>query len=86
METGGIVVIVQEEQVRMELFPERDGNFCTRHSLLSSLELVSEWSSSLKGMETIAGALLTNSSQKVRMELFPERDGNFQRFVHTLLW
>ena len=61
----------------MELFPERDGNV-EGHSTLARINLyLSEWSSSLKGMETISRIPRTSGIHSfVRMELFPERDGN----------
>ena len=42
-----------------------------------SLRLLSEWRSSLKGMETVSN-FVSGSIQfiAVRMEVFPERDGN----------
>ena len=81
METLGYVQAVDSTfQVRMEVFPERDGNvhFVRERFRLRS-HTKSEWRSSLKGMET-------NSAQNdafcgfcmVRMEVFPERDGNFR--------
>ena len=63
--------------VRMEHFPERDGNRCSRNSLRSDSEILSEWSTSLKGMETVFIALdCLAICLNVRMEVFPERDGN----------
>ena len=60
----------------MELFPERDGNQ-GRLCFLTFLYHESEWSSSLKGMETLTQVVMTTSNYHiVRMELFPERDGN----------
>ena len=70
-------------QVRMELFPERDGNGEISPANNKQFFNLSEWSSSLKGMET--ASIITSNRDAfniVRMELFPERDGNFL----FLLW
>ena len=71
------------EMVRMEVFPERDGNWQTLYWYLPATLSLSEWRSSLKGMET--AALYTGpkrSDALVRMEVFPERDGNFSIFLN----
>ena len=62
----------------MEVFPERDGNAYPVAPVCHATVEMSEWRSSLKGMET-DGSKLWNFSVfvSVRMEVFPERDGNF---------
>ena len=40
--------------VRMEVFPERDGNMVDCEGLRFLVYLLSEWRSSLKGMETLS--------------------------------
>ena len=71
----------------MELFPERDGNRSCASSLCDLAHRLSEWSSSLKGMETQGEVQLpAKKPYFVRMELFPERDGNSltgSRSAHT---
>ena len=63
----------------MELFPERDGNGDQIFVLLGRDDNTSEWSSSLKGMETSQGRREAKPNTVfVRMELFPERDGNLR--------
>ena len=68
----------EELNVRMELFPERDGN-STCNSFALIFMSASEWSSSLKGMETKPISYKDpHVLPVVRMELFPERDGNLR--------
>ena len=43
----------REIAVRMEVFPERDGNFMITRVRKLALSILSEWRSSLKGMETL---------------------------------
>ena len=67
--------------VRMEVFPERDGNLCFRFKGVELQCLGSEWRSSLKGMETCyCNYYYTPRIWYVRMEVFPERDGNLKPF------
>ena len=63
--------------VRIEVFPERDGNLQLDAVCVFFFLRWSEWSSSLKGMETLLRSLhVSLQALFVRMELFPERDGN----------
>ena len=67
--------------VRMEVFPERDGNVKAGFLFLSVFATLSEWRSSLKGMETPGSCPVFRRPHpcSVRMEVFPERDGNLLR-------
>ena len=48
-------------------------------------EFLSEWRSSLKGMETINVEIQYVIQEKtVRMEVFPERDGNYLHRLNKL--
>ena len=79
METGIYFIFFNysSERVRMEVFPERDGNTDGTIEHHPAIVHESEWRSSLKGMETTrSGPKLGSVPSFVRMEVFPERDGN----------